>query len=190
MPSSPSAALESARGRRVIVTGGTSGIGLAAALRFAAAGDDVAVLARGEVGLSSAREQTAANGRECRAFAVDVTDRGALEEAIDAAAAALGGIDAAVVNVGASSYGRFVDTPPADFDRVLAVSFGSAVDTVRAVLPALERSDGSLVVVGSAASEIPLPRMSAYTAAKHALRGSWKRCGWSCAPRGRRSPLR
>lgn len=170
MTAEPASASAAPR-RRVLVTGGSSGIGLATVLRFAAAGDDVAVLARAEEGLRSAREQTAAAGRECRTFAVDVADREALERAVGAAVAALGGLDVAAVNAGASGYGRFRDTPPADFARVVDVTFGGAVNTIRAVLEPLERSGGSLVVTGSVASEVPLPRMAAYTAAKYALRG-------------------
>lgn len=157
--------------RRVLVTGGTSGIGLATGRRFANRGAKVAVLARSEVGLDAAREQTAAAGSECLAFPVDVTDRAALHDQVEHAVSALGGLDAAVVNVGASTFGRFRDTPARDFDRVVDVTFRSAVDTIRAVLPHLEASAGSLIVVGSVASGVPLPRMAAYTASKHALRG-------------------
>lgn len=157
--------------QRVLITGGTSGIGLATACRFARRGSRVAVLARNRHGLHAAREQTAAVGRECLALEVDVTDREALGGGVGRAVAELGGLDVAVANVGASTYGRFRDTPAEDFDRVVAVTFRGAVDTTRAVLPHLEASGGALVVVGSLASEVPLPRMSAYTASKHAVRG-------------------
>lgn len=157
--------------QRILITGGTSGIGLATACRFAGRNARVAVLARDQAGLEAARKQTARAGRECLTYAVDVTDRPALSERIEGAARALGGLDVVVANVGASTYARFSDTPPEDFDRVLAVSFRGVVDTTRAALPHLESSGGSLVVVGSMASAVPLPRMSAYTAAKHAVRG-------------------
>lgn len=157
--------------QRVMVTGGTSGIGLATALEFARAGARVAVLARNPAGLEAAQAQTGQAGIECLAFPVDVTDRPALRKQVAAAASALGGLDVAVVNAAASTYGRFEETAAADFDRVVDVTFRSAVDTVREVLPYLERSQGSLVVVGSIAGEVPLPLMVPYAAAKHALHG-------------------
>jgi NAD(P)-dependent dehydrogenase (short-subunit alcohol dehydrogenase family) len=157
--------------QRVLITGATSGIGLVTARRFASRGARVAVLARSETGLAATRRQTADAGTECIAIAADVSDPQALHQAIEAAVSALDGLDLAVVNVGVSTYGRFRDTPPEDFDRVVDVTFRSAVYTVRELLPHLEASAGSLVVVGSVASSVPLPRMSAYAASKHALRG-------------------
>lgn len=157
--------------RRVLVTGGSSGIGLVTAERLAAADADVAVIARNQAGLKAVQALTRAAGRECLTFTADVTKREALTAQVEAATEELGGLDVVVVNVGASTYGRFRDTPAPDFDRVMEVTFRAAVDTVRAALPRLEQSEGVVVVVGSVASEVPLPRMAAYTAAKHALRG-------------------
>jgi NAD(P)-dependent dehydrogenase (short-subunit alcohol dehydrogenase family) len=156
---------------RVLITGGSSGIGLASAVRFASRGDRVAVIARNPDGLEAVRAQTQEAGAACLGFAADVSDRPALGRQVTAAATALGGIDIAVVAAAASTYGRFRDTPAKDFDRVVEVTLRGTVDTVREVLPHLERSGGCLVVVGSVAGTMPLPRMSAYTASKHAIRG-------------------
>lgn len=156
---------------RVLITGASSGIGLATAAAFARRGARVAMLARSGDGLARGASLVRSAGGEPLTSQADVTDRFALESAVERSSASLGGLDVAVVNAGAAAYGAFAATSADDFDRTLAVTLGGAANTVRCVLPHLERSGGSLVVVGSLADTIPLPLMSAYTAAKHGLRG-------------------
>lgn len=158
-------------GERTLITGATSGIGLATALRFARDGGRVAIVARDLGGLAKASEAIREAGGECLALSADISDRAALKQAIAEAVATFGGLDVVVANVGAAAYGPFRETPPEDFDRVVDVSFRANVDTIRETLPHLESSEGALVITGSAAADLPLPLMSAYTAAKHALRG-------------------
>lgn len=159
------------RALRVLITGGTSGIGLATALRFAQRGATVAVVARNEPGLTKTRRAIEKAGGRPVTIRADVTDRERLERGVKRAVGAMGGLDVAISNVGAAAYGPFVDTSPEDFDRTLDVTFRGSVNTIRAVLPHLEGSSGTLIAIGSAAVDFPLPLMSAYTAAKHALRG-------------------
>jgi short-subunit dehydrogenase len=156
---------------RVLITGASSGIGLATAIACARRGAAVGLLARGEEGLARAGAAVEEAGGSAATAAADVTDRDSLAFGVARLGERLGGIDIAVVNAAAAAYGPFTETDPADFDRTVAVTLGGAVDTARLVLPELERTAGSLVVVGSVAGRIPLPMLSAYTAAKHALRG-------------------
>ncbi|HMJ03915.1 MAG TPA: SDR family NAD(P)-dependent oxidoreductase [Conexibacter sp.] len=159
-------------GRRALVTGASSGIGAAAAQLLAREGADVALLARGETGLRRVAARVEADGARAVVVPADVGDREALEAAIGTAARELGGgLDVVVVAAAAGAFGRFDEIPPEDFDRCVQVSFGGAVDTIRAVLPLLERSGGRLVVVGSAVDAIELPLLSPYVASKHALHG-------------------
>jgi NAD(P)-dependent dehydrogenase (short-subunit alcohol dehydrogenase family) len=165
--------------RRALVTGASSGIGAAAAQLLAREGADVALLARSEKGLSEVARRVRKEGRHALPVPVDVTDREALERAVERAVADPagaeraeadpGGLDVAIVAAAAGAFGRFDEIPPEDFDRCVAVSFGGAVNTIRAVLPHLERSHGRLVVIGSAVDTIPLSLLSPYVAAKAAL---------------------
>jgi NAD(P)-dependent dehydrogenase (short-subunit alcohol dehydrogenase family)/uncharacterized protein YndB with AHSA1/START domain len=159
------------RDRRVLVTGGSSGIGLASAEALASEGARVVLLARGEEGLAKAAGRLRDQGADVQTVAADVSDRESLTGAVVEATRGLGGLDLLVCAAAGLSFGRFVDVPPEDFDATLATVLGGGVDTIRAALPALERSGGAIVVVGSVAARMPLPTLSAYTAAKHGLAG-------------------
>ena len=156
---------------RVLITGASSGIGSEVARRLARRGDDVALVARGREGL----EKTATAIRDEGGFAIvetaDVTDREQIERAVDAAAQQLGGLDAVVVNAGAAAYGLFRDMPAEDAERTFEVTFTGAMNTIRAALPHLEATGGTIVATGSVAGKYPQPLLATYSAAKHALRG-------------------
>lgn len=158
-------------GRRVVITGASSGVGLAAAQLFAAEGADLALLARGKAGLRAAVKAAREEGVAAEAVVVDLGDRRATELAIERAAELLGGIDIFVSNAAAMAFGHFAEVPADDFDRTIAVTFTGAVDAIRTALPHLRRSRGTIVATGSLNSRVPLPTFSSYAAAKHGLRG-------------------
>ena len=154
----------------MLITGASSGIGLAAARLFAAEGADIALIARGEDGLERAAAQVRAQGGVAHVVPVDVGDREAVEAAVDEAAERLGGIDVLVPNAAAAAFGPFSDISAADFDRTIDVAFTGVVSTVRAGLPRLRRSRGAIVATGSIVAKVPTPLFSPYVAAKGALR--------------------
>lgn len=158
-------------GARVLITGASSGIGVAAARAFAAEGADLALVARGEEGLRRAVRLAEREGVAAHFFSADVSDRRAVDDAVAGAVDALGGIDVLVVNVAAVDFGPFRDTEPDAFDRVTAVTYTGSVNAIRSTLPHLERSRGTIVATGSANSRAPLPTFAGYSGAKHALRG-------------------
>jgi NAD(P)-dependent dehydrogenase (short-subunit alcohol dehydrogenase family)/uncharacterized protein YndB with AHSA1/START domain len=168
---SPPPASPGLRGRRVLVTGGSSGIGLACAEALAGEGARVVLLARGERGLAVAAQRLREQGADVQTIAADVSDRASLSVAVAEAESGMGGLDLLVCAAVGIAFGRFVDLPPEDFDATVATVLGGTVDTVRAALPALERSGGAIVVLGSVAARMPLPTLSAYTAAKHGVAG-------------------
>src|SRR3954447_5833271 len=158
-------------GKVVLVTGASSGIGAATALRLAGEGADVALLARSETGLERVARQVRRRGVRALVLPADVTDRQAVADAVARCERELGGLDALVSNAAAMVFGRFEQVRPEDFDRTIDVTFIGAVNVIRSALPALARADGTIVAVGSTMTTVPLPTFSSYAAAKHALRG-------------------
>lgn len=158
-------------GRVVLITGASSGIGAAAAERFADEGAHVALLARSTVGLERVARRVRRRGVRALVLTADVTDRQAVADAVARAERELGGLDVLVSNAAAMVFGRFEQVAPEDFDRTVEVTFLGAVNVIRSALPALARSGGTIVAVGSTMTTVPLPTFSSYAAAKHALRG-------------------
>jgi NAD(P)-dependent dehydrogenase (short-subunit alcohol dehydrogenase family) len=158
-------------GRRAILTGASSGVGLVAAQLFAREGADLVLLARGKAGLAEAERVARAEGVEAHAISVDLGDRDATTRAVERAITRMGGLDLLVSNAAVTAFGHFSEVPAEDFDRVVGVTFGGPVDLVRAALPALRESRGTIVSTGSLNARVPLPTFSSYAAAKHALRG-------------------
>ena len=158
-------------GKRVYITGASSGVGLAAAEAFAKHGCDVAVSARSVDGLERAAASVRRYGRRALVLPLDVTDQGKLDEAVARIEAEWGGLDVLVPNAAMTIWGPFTDVPKEEFDRVVEISFLGVVNTVRAGLPALERTDGNVVATGSLMSKLPLPTWSSYSSSKWAERG-------------------
>jgi NAD(P)-dependent dehydrogenase (short-subunit alcohol dehydrogenase family) len=157
--------------KKVLLTGASSGVGLAAARAFADAGADLALIARNPDGLEVAAQVVRARGRRAVKLPCDVSDQEAVDRAVEQAERELGRIDAVVANHAAPVFGPFTQVPKRDFDRCIDVTFLGTVNLARAALPALERSHGVFVATGSLMTKVPLPTFSSYASSKHALRG-------------------
>lgn len=160
------------RDRRALVTGGSSGIGRALALALARAGAHVAIVARREAPLREAEGalRAAAPGAVQRftAIAADVAEPEAAARAVAEAVAALGGLDLVVNNAGVARALRFEDTPPAEFQRLVAVNYLGAVHVVRAALPHLA-AGARIANVSSLAGALAIYGYAAYAPSKFAL---------------------
>jgi NAD(P)-dependent dehydrogenase (short-subunit alcohol dehydrogenase family) len=155
-------------GLRIIITGGSSGIGLSTAQRLGRAGAQVVLLARGADGLADAATRVPG----CAGIVIaDVGDAKQAHRAVEEAVGLLGGLDVTVAAAGAGAYGPFLDMDAEDYARTVTVTLIGIMNTAHAAVPHLEASGGTLVVVGSVAGRVPVPWLAAYTAAKHGVRG-------------------
>lgn len=160
-------------GRHALVTGGSTGIGLATAQMLAARGACVSIVARDEAKLDAAYASIVEAGGTVAALAADVSDPKAQENALTAARLMFGPIDLVFANAGTGgTFGPIGDCPDAVFEQVLATNLTSVFRLFRAVLPEMmARGSGSIVVTGSLASVRGMPMNAAYVASKHGLVG-------------------
>jgi NAD(P)-dependent dehydrogenase (short-subunit alcohol dehydrogenase family) len=158
--------------RVVLITGASSGIGLATALELAGAGDHLVLLARGAGPLEQAAERCRAAGAgSVTTVAADVRDGAAVTRAVAQAHADHGRLDVVVHSAGVAAYGRFEELPAEVFDGVIATLVLGSANVARAVLPRMRADDhGTLVLLGSVIGNIAVPQMSAYVVAKWGVR--------------------
>jgi len=166
------ARLTSYEGLNALVTGASSGIGRLLALRMAAAGARVALVARRESELEALAEEIRAAGGEAIPLVCDVADRQQALATAEEAAKVLGRIDVLVNNAGFGHHRRFLDWDLEDMERLMQVNFLGALYFTKALLPAMvERGKGWLLFIASAAGRIAPADETAYAASKHAMVG-------------------
>ena len=158
--------------RVVVITGGSSGIGLCTARLFAARGWRVGLIARGAEGLAAAVGRIRTGPGSAAYALADVADPDALDEAAGQLARELGPIAVWINNAGVSVFGPLLDVPDAEFRRVLDVTLLGTVNGTRTALRhMLPRRQGVIVNVASLLAFRGAPLQSAYSAAKYAVRG-------------------
>jgi NAD(P)-dependent dehydrogenase (short-subunit alcohol dehydrogenase family) len=165
-------------GKRVLVTGGSAGIGKALALRLAQAGAKTLIVARDEARLKLTREEFSAQGLEVETYSADISDPAQCTAVIQRIIGEHGGIDILVNNAGRSirraienSYDRLHD-----FERLMRLNYLAAVQVTMGFLPGMvERRSGHVINVSSMAAITIASRFSAYVASKSALE-AWSDC--------------
>jgi NAD(P)-dependent dehydrogenase (short-subunit alcohol dehydrogenase family) len=168
------------RGKVVLITGGSSGIGLAAAERCAEAGAKVVIVARDPEKLEAARAQLATRSATVFAYQCDIADNAACDAFARQVLEEHGGVDVLVNNAGRSirrsidlSYDRFHD-----FERTMQLNYFAVVRLTMALIPSLLERGGHVVNISSIGVLSNAPRFSAYVASKAAME-AWTRCAAS-----------
>lgn len=167
-------------GKRALVTGGNSGIGLATARLFQAEGARVAIVGRNKTTLDAAAAEL---GGDALAVQADLTDVDALEQAVATAADQLGGLDVVFANAGVGGVSPLGKTSLAAFEGILRTNLTSVFFTVQAVLPALS-AGSSVVLNGSVHAVLGAPGWTAYAATKAGIRSMTRSLAAELAPRG------
>lgn len=157
--------LTSLKGKSVIVTGGSKGIGRGIATVFARQGAKVTIAARNEADLKAAASEIDGDVR----YAVcDVADWDSVKAMVDEAADAQGGLDVLCANAGAFPQTKIVDMDPAEWDGVMATNLKSSFLSVKAAIPHFEKAGkGRVVLTSSITGPITgFPGWSHYGASK------------------------
>lgn len=160
------------RGRVVLVSGGSRGLGLVLARELAAEGARLVLTARNEVELARAREQVLALGAEVAVVPGDMGDRQQAERAVEIAVNRFGRLDVLVNNAGLIQVGPLDNQTIADFERAMAIHFWAPLYLTLAALPHMRRARfGRIVNVTSIGGKVAVPHLLPYTASKFALVG-------------------
>jgi NAD(P)-dependent dehydrogenase (short-subunit alcohol dehydrogenase family) len=155
----------------VVITGASSGIGRATALRFAGSGASLVLAARGEAGLASVAAECEELGGEAEAVPTDVTDAAAVQALADRAVERFGRIDVWVNDAAVGVYGLVDEVPLDDIRRVLDVNVLGCVNGVRAALPRMKRQGSGVIInVASLVAPLPQPYTAPYSMSKAAVR--------------------
>lgn len=160
------------RGRVVLITGGSRGLGLVLARRFGSLGARVALCARDADKLEIARRELAARGVDVLAVPCDLTDQENISEMVRAVLDRFGRIDVLVNNAGVIQVGPMDSMMFPDHHEAMDVHYWGPLYTTRAVLPQMRaRGDGRIVNIASIGGKVAVPHMIPYDASKFALVG-------------------
>lgn len=175
------------KGKCALVTGSTSGIGLAIARAFAAEGAALMINGFGDAGEIEAirAELEDTSGAKALYDAADLTKAASIEAMIARCIAEVGGPDILVNNAGTQFVSPIADFPPEKWDLIVALNLTAVFHTTRLVLPAMRAKGwGRIINTASAHSLIASPNKAPYVATKHGVAGFTKSVALECAQDG------
>ena len=164
-------------GKTALITGSTSGIGKAIALRLAADGANIVLNGFGDAKEIEALRAGIETDHKVKAVfsGADLTQAGAIEEMMSEVEATFGGADILVNNAGTQFVAPIDEFPTEKWDLIIALNLTAAFHTTRLALPNMKKKKwGRIINMGSAHSKVASPYKSAYVAAKHGIAGLTK----------------
>ena len=171
-------------GRVALVTGASSGIGRATALRFAEAGATVALVGRNYDALEEVADEIFKGGLTALKISADVTDEIQAGMAVNAAVTQLGGLDVLVNAAGVISNGTVETTPLADWDMMMNVNLRAVFHLMQLAAPHLARRPGNVVNVSSVTGLRAFPGVLAYCVSKAGVDQLTRCAALELAPQG------
>jgi 3-dehydrosphinganine reductase len=174
------------KNNRIVITGGSSGLGLALAHVLAREGARLTLIARDPRKLDDAAKslRDASPGAIVRVESVDVADEAKTASVMDSVAQSDGGVDVLVNSAGILREGYFEKTPMSTFREVMEINFFGLLNSTRAALPYLKASRGRLVNIASLGGLAGAFGYTAYCASKHALVGLSESLRYELKPQG------
>ena len=168
------------QGKKALITGGNSGIGLATARLFVSEGAQVAITGRDQATLDAAAAELGSNAVPFRA---DVTDSAARGKLFDAIGERFGSLDVVFANAGIAGPTPLGSTTEEQFERILKINVTGVFFTIQSALPYL-REGASIVLNGSVVATLGPPGSSAYVASKGAVRSMARTLAAELSPKG------
>jgi 3-hydroxybutyrate dehydrogenase len=174
------------KGKTALITGSTSGIGLACARALAAEGADILLNGFGDAAeIEALRAGLEELGVRARHNGADLTKPDAIEALMRDAADSLGGVDILINNAGMQHVAPIEEFPPEKWDLIIALNLSAAFHTTRLALPAMKAKGwGRIINTASAHSLVASPNKAPYVAAKHGIAGLTKAVALEVAQAG------
>jgi len=171
--------------RVAVVTGGGSGMGTAVCRRLAERGDRVAVLDVNAEAAAQVAKELAADGLAALGVAVDVSDRAAVDAALDEVRSAFGAVEIMITSAGIEGFVEFLDITPEAWERMMAVNLSGTFHILQAAVPDMIAGGwGRIVTISSSSAQHGTRRMAHYVASKGGVIGLTKALALDLAPHG------